>query len=74
MSSLSQENDIFYLLVFWINLHDISGERTYWIYLSSYDELIFIYFHFDDLIIDSGIIKIASEQKEYQYSSDNIII
>ena len=49
-------------------------ERTYWIYLSSYDELIFIYFHFDDLIIDSGIIKIASEQKEYQYSSDNIII
>ena len=68
------KNNIFYLLLLRRKLYHISYKQIPQISFVSYDDLLFIYSDFNDLVVDSRIIKISSQQKENQYGSDNIII
>lgn len=74
MSFCCKENDIFYFLCFRIDFQHISREGIPRIRFCSDNKLFHIYSHFDDLVVDSRIIEISSQQKENQYSTDNIII
>lgn len=74
MSFCCKENDIFYFLRFRIDFQYISREGIPRIRLCSDNKLFHIYGHFDDLVVDGRIIEISSQQKENQYSTDNVII
>jgi len=73
MRSGSNEDDIFGFLRFGMNFYDIACEMRPWECFVTDKQCVVFETHFHDLIIDSGIVKIATQKKEKQHGSDDII-
>lgn len=57
-----------------MDFYCVSDKWISWIIFGPYDDLTSLQSDFNDLVVDSRIIKIPSQQKKDQYGTDNIVI
>jgi hypothetical protein len=64
MSFFGNQDNVFEFLFFGEKFDDISGKGIPWIWSSTNNKMNIRNSHFDDLVIDGGIVKISSEQEK----------